>query len=107
MIYITNTHTGEWEDHYKSINFLWEIEGNPDVDSLYREFIMNKAKELDITINPKWLNIMNFENHHPHLSKNKYKQLDKQWSKILKKFTIDAFIKDELKGKTLDFVELN
>ena len=59
---------------------------------------IEKAKEINVVINPHWLNIMNWQDHNNHLSIGEYGNKEKQWNKIKRQWNIDKFIADILKG---------
>jgi hypothetical protein len=60
----------------------------------YAEYMQEIAKELGVEINSHWLNLMNHENWHPHLSLQEYKNLKKEWKKVLKSHTFKKFLVD-------------
>lgn len=95
MLYITYKKSVFDED--LSINNVWNVKSD-DVEQKYIDFMQEKAKELNIVINPHWLNVMAHENHNPHLSMVEYKNKEKQWEKIKKQWNIDKFISEILKG---------
>jgi len=103
MIYITKRYDSLCETSY--INNVWEVKCD-NVEELYKDFLAEKAKELDIVINEHWNNIMNRENHHPHLTEEEYKLKVKAWSKVLRQWNIDKFIGDILRGKKLKYKEI-
>ena len=57
-----------------------------------------KAKEINVVINPHLLNIMNWQDHNNHLSIGEYSNKEKQWNKIKRQWNIDKFISEILKG---------
>lgn len=104
MIYITNEYC-ENSDSTHILN-VWEVE-QKNVEELYKEFMLSKAKDLNIVINPHWLMIMNYFDHHSHLKREEYSKLSKEWNEFKDVYTIDKFISDELKGKKLNFTNLD
>ncbi len=105
MIYITYKYN-EFSEH-EIVNNLWEIDIIGDVESLYKEYMISKAKdEFDIIINHHWLNIMNYKDHNSHLSKSEYNKKEKLWNKCLLKHTVDFYISEILKGKKLEYINL-
>ena len=96
MIYIT----------YKTSPFTGELTPNnvynvdcKDVKQKYIDFMHQKANEINIVINPHWLNIMAREGHHDNLTLNEYFFKKKQWRKIQKEWNIDNFICKKSNGK--------
>jgi hypothetical protein len=69
-----------------------------DIPTRYKKFIRAAADELGVVINDHWLNIMNHENHHTHLSKEEYKAKEKMWRKFLKSRSPYWFLKEHLKA---------
>lgn len=90
MIYIT----------YKNSEIfnVWDVPCN-NMEEKYIEFMLKKAKEINIIINPYWLNIMNWQDHNNHLSIGEYENKQKQWSKIKRQWNIDKFISEIIKGQ--------
>ena len=95
MIYITYKRSNLSES--LTIKNVWLVKYN-DVEERYMSFIEEKAKEINITINPHWLNIMNWQDHNNHLSIEEYHNKKKQWTKTLRQWNIDKFISEILKG---------
>ena len=103
MIYITYRDCNISETYY--VNNVWEVDCD-DIEKMYLEFLLFQSKNMDITINPVWGNIMNHENHHPHLSTKEYKQKEKEWKKFLRKWDIEYFIEHELNGQKVKYKEI-
>ena len=95
MIYITyiNSNFGDG----LSVNNIWEIDCI-NVEERYIDFMHEKAKEINVFINPHRLNIMNWQDHNNHLSIGEYGNKEKQWNKIKRQWNIDKFISEILKG---------
>lgn len=102
MIYITHKYSDISESHV--INNVWEV--SDDVEKLYKEFMLSKATEIDLIINPYWYNEMNHKDNNTHLSSEEYKEKVKQWKKIRRQWNIDKYINDVLRGCKLEFKEL-
>ena len=102
MIYITTTYS----EDYLHIQNVWEV-NNDNVEELYKNFIMETSIEMNIVINKHWLNIMNYDNYHTHLTKTEYNNLSKKWKKILRLWNKDKFISEKLNGKKLEFKSLH
>ena len=96
MIYISYRNSNF--DNSLSINNVWEVDCN-NVQEKYIEFMHEKAKEINVVINPYWLNIMNWQDHNNHLSIGEYGNKEKQWNKIKRKWNVDRFIFEILKGR--------
>ena len=58
----------------------------------YAEYMQGIAQDLGAEINSHWLNLMNHENWHPHLSLQEYKNLKKVWKTALRLNTFKAFL---------------
>ena len=100
MIYITYT-TSNW-DNKKEIKNVWRVYSE-NVEEKYIDFMKSKAKEIDVVINPHWLNIMNWQDHNNHLTIGEYGNKEKQWMKIKRQWNIDKFISEILKGNKLNY----
>lgn len=104
MIYVTFRNS--MFDDGQLINNIWEVKEN-NVPQLYIDFIHEKAKEINIVINPHWLNLMNWQDHNNHLSIGEYGNKEKQWNKIRRQWNIDKFISEILHGRKQNFNELH
>jgi hypothetical protein len=101
MIHIISTSLGFAEGSY--ISQVFDIEGVDDAKKEYLDFLLGEAETRGIVINPHWRNIMNYEDHHPSFSAEKYKKEAKSWKKFLKEHNIVWFIKEKLGGKEVKF----
>jgi hypothetical protein len=104
MLHITYRSCNISEISY--VNNVWEVDCE-DVEKTYLEFLLAQAEEKGITINPAWGNIMNHENHHPHLSAKEYREKEKGWKKFLRKWNIEQFIGNKLKGRKVTYKEIH
>jgi len=95
MIYITYKSSNL--DNTLIINNVWRV-NSINVEEKYIEFMHEKAKEINVVINPYWLNIMNWQDQNNHLSIGEYGNKEKQWGKIKRQWNIDKFISEILKG---------
>ena len=95
MIYVTyrNSYLGG----RKVVNNIWDVDCE-DVEQRYIEFMREKAHEVNIVINPHWLNIMNRKDHNNHLSIEEYREKEQQWAKIRRQWNVDKFISEVLRG---------
>jgi hypothetical protein len=98
MIYITHNFT----DDVSFIKNVWNV-NCINLDKRYSKFLKNKARKLNIVINDNYYNIMNYEVHNKHLSKKEYSKKIILWNGILKKWNIDTYILEILKGKKENF----
>jgi hypothetical protein len=98
MIYVTTTYS----DDYTHIENVWDVNFD-NVEELYKNFIIEKSIEMNIIINKYWLNIMDFELFHKHLTKTQYNNLSKKWKKFLRLWNKDKFIFEKLNGLKLEF----
>ena len=96
MIYITYRNSNF--DNSLTVNNVREVNCN-NVQEKYIEFMHEKAKEINIVINPNWLDIMNWQDHNNHLSIGEYGNKEKQWNKIKRQWNVDKFISEILKGR--------
>lgn len=103
MIYILEKYC-DLSEHYV-VDSVWDVPCK-DVKESYNLFMRAKADEMRIVVNEHWLNIMNRKDHHPHLSSEEYKQKEKEWNKILRRWNIKRYINDVLKGYKLEFETL-
>jgi hypothetical protein len=104
MIYITYRNCNISETFY--VNNVWEVTC-VDVEKTYLEFLLAQAEDMGITINPHWGNIMNHENHNSHLTSKEYREKEKEWKSMLRKWNIEYFIEHELKGRKVNFKEIH
>jgi hypothetical protein len=95
MIYITYRNSNF--DNTLTINNVWNV-NYQNVEERYIEFMHEKAKEINVVINPHFLNIMNWQDHNNHLTIREYGNKEKQWNKIKRQWNIDKFISEILKG---------
>jgi len=95
MIYITYRNSNF--DETSQVNNVWSVKCD-NVEEKYIEFMHEKAKEINVIINPHWLNIMNWQDYNNHLSIGEYGNKEQQWSKIKRQWNIDKFISEILKG---------
>ena len=95
MIYITYRNSNF--DNSTTVHNVWSVECK-DVEEKYIDFMHDKAKEINVIINPHWLNIMNWQDHNNHFSIGEYSNKEKQWIKIQRQWNIDKFICERLKG---------
>ena len=103
MIYIIR----EYDDNCESYTIIGVIETDLKINKLYRNFVQEKAKEMDIVINKHWLNIANHKDHNTHLTKSEYNRKSKEWTKFLKQNTLLKFAKSELGLSTKVFHTLS
>lgn len=103
MIYITYRNSNF--DNSLSVNNVWNVKYQ-NVQERYIEFMHEKAKEINVTINPHWLNIMNWQDHNNHLSIGEYGNKEKQWNKIKRQWNIDKFISEIMKGTKEHYVSI-
>ena len=95
MIYVTyrNSYLGG----RNVVKNIWNVDCE-DVEQRYIEFMREKAHEINIVINPHWLNIMNRKDHNNHLSIEEYREKEQQWAKIRRQWNVDKFISEVLRG---------
>lgn len=103
MIYVT--YRNSYLDGRKVVKNLWNVDCE-DVEQRYIEFMKEKAREINIVINPHWLNIMNWKDHNNHLSIEEYREKEQQWAKIRRQWNVDKFISEVLRGWKERFMNL-
>ena len=103
MIYIT--YENSYFDNRRTVKNVWDV-GCYNVEELYIEFMKEKAHEINIVINPHWLNIMNWKDHNNHLSIEEYREKEQQWAKIRRQWNVDKFISEVLRGRKERFMNL-
>ena len=89
----------------KVVNNIWNVDYE-DVEQRYIEFMRERAHEINIVINPHWLNIMNWKDHNDHLSIEEYREKEQQWAKIRRQWNVDKFISEVLMGRKERFRNL-
>lgn len=101
MIHIIEKYCDMTEHH--EVESVWEVDCE-DVEKNYKAWMTEFAKDVrKITINPHWLNIMSHKEYHSNLTVDEYRQKEKSWEKFLKMRPIEWYIKNELKGKRLNY----
>lgn len=95
MIYITYTYSEYSQELI--IRNVWNVDCE-NIEEQYISFMLKKASELNISVNHFWLNIMSYNQHNEHLTKKEFNEKKKQWINIMKKWDIDTFISNVLKG---------
>jgi hypothetical protein len=103
MIYVT--YQNSYFDRRKVVKNIWNVDYE-DAEQRYIEFMKEKAHEINIVINPHWLNIMNWKDHNNHLSIEEYMEKEKQWAKIRRQWNVDKFISEVLRGRKERFMNL-
>lgn len=69
MIYIT--YIDAKFENTLTVKNVWNV-SYQNVEERYVEFMHEKAKEIDVVINPHWFNLMNWQDHNNHLSIGEY-----------------------------------
>lgn len=100
MIYITLIYCDLTQT--SSIKNVWEVKFS-NVKELYKNFLLEKAKEKNIVINEQWYNMMAKEMYHDYFTEIEYVAKRKDWDKFLRQWNIDKFISEKLKGKKLKY----
>jgi len=99
MIYLLEKYC-DMHEHYV-VDAVYEVNG--DVDAEYTKFMLAKAEEYGCVVNPHWLNLMNYADHHPNLSAAEYKEKERFWNKMLKMYTKQVYIEKFMRGQKLEF----
>ena len=102
MIYITQ----DFRDDYRHISNVWNVDCS-DVEERYKKFMLDKADEIDLKVNPHWFDVLYHEMHNSHLTKTEYNRKSKQWKKFRKLWTKDKYIFEILKGEKLEYKDIN
>jgi len=100
MIYVTYKYCPLSEAN--TIKDIWEVDCE-DLEQKFRSYILGKARELNLEINPHWLNVLDFELHNNHLTQEEFKAKCKVWKN---RPTLKHFIKNELEGKKVKYLNL-
>lgn len=100
MIYVRTKY--DWMCEDTNIIGVYQV-GCNDVYEKYKSFMLDKASELNLKINPHYLNVMDYENNNTHLARSEYDYKFKQWQKILRMWNIDKYICDVLKGVKVEY----
>ena len=103
MIYVTYSNSDF--NNELSISNIWNVDCN-NVEEKYIDFMHKKAKEINVVINPHWLNIMNWQDHNNHLSIGEYGNKVKQWNRLKRTWNIDKFIYEILKGNKENYRDI-
>lgn len=102
MVYLVEVH--DIENNKSDFVIVQSIHN--DLEHQYKNYVKEKANEFKITINLHWLNIMNHENHHPHLTKTEYKKLEKTWNKFLKKNDFLTYVVENKLGEIIEYKKI-
>ena len=106
MIYILErVLVDEWTWNTTTVKHVFEVPNGIDVVKEYRDHILEVAKTMSVVVNPHWFNLMNHEDHHPHLSESEYLELSEAWEKTLKVESKFSFLKSL--GQELEFKDLS
>lgn len=100
MIYIRTKYDQLCED--TSIIGVYQVYSD-NVEKEYLKFMLQKANELNLVVNTRWLMVMNYELHNSHLTKTEYNRKSKEWVKIRRQWNIAKFICECLNGYKLDY----
>lgn len=100
MLYVIEASDGFYESSH--VSNVVEVESETLIEQ-YRAFIVGKAKEIGLTINPHWLNLMHYDIQEEPMTKTEYNRKCKQWKKMKKDLTIIKFAVENLGGKVLEF----
>lgn len=75
-----------------------------DPIQLYKDYMLMRAKELDIVISKKWLDMADYENNHKHLTKEEFKlKRNEYYTKYKNKKHFFEFLKEDLKLQEINF----
>ena len=76
-----------------------------DVEEKYKLFMLDKASEINLNVNPHWLNVLDYELHNSHLSELDFNEKCKEWKKIRRQWNIAKYITEILKGYKRQYKE--
>ena len=100
MIYIRNHYDRLCEDSI--IAGVYDVPCK-NAEEQYKLFMLEKAKEINLEINPHWLHELDYTLHNSHLSKSDYNKKVKKWHKIRRKWNMANYMCQILKGVKLDY----
>lgn len=73
-----------------------------DCESLYKDFVLDKAVSLGLAINSHWFNIMDYDKFHSHIPPDEFKKLSKEYKKWFKEWSFINFILNACEGKLIE-----
>lgn len=92
-------------DGFNYVKSVWDVDCD-DVESAYKDFMIKSSEEMNIVINPHWLNVMNHDIHNSHLDEEEFKTLVKKWEGFLRDWSIEKFIEKKLDGVKIEYKTL-
>jgi hypothetical protein len=104
MIYIDTSYDSLCESTH--IEAVYQVD-DKDVVNKYKTFMLEKAKDLNLVVNPHWLNEMDYHNNNTHLTKQEYNRKCKEWKKVLRLWSVGKYIIEILNGVKLDYKYLS
>lgn len=94
------------DPHGYGVNIMFKVDSDRNIDKEYQDFCINKAREIGITINPHWLDTMNYEvSDQTNTSKAEYLRRCKKYDKFKIRYPMIKFVKEILKLEEIDFDE--
>lgn len=106
MIYILErVLVDEWTWNTITTTHVFEVPDDINVEVEYRDHILKVANSMSAVINPHWYNLMDHENHHPHLNEEEYESLSQSWTEELRANSKFSFLKSI--GRELGFEKLS
>ena len=103
MIYIRTRYDSLCETN--DITGVYQVDCD-DVKEQYNRFMIEKAIEINLNVNPYYLNSLDYSLHNSHLSKSEFNRKSKEWKKTRRIWNIDKFILEFLKGVKLEYKEI-
>lgn len=103
MIYIIYAPTPEYEP--AEIDSLWQVDCD-DAHERYKQFMLDKAKEINLVVNPHYLNVMNYKDHNKHLTLSEYQNACVVWRDIIKTKSFKYYLKDVLGAEKIKYKEI-
>lgn len=98
MIYITYKYDFFTEE--TTVRNIWEVNCD-NAEEKYIDFMKEKAKQINVVINPYWLNIMS-RNNNPQLNEDEYEKKKEQWRGIQTEWSFEKYLSKKLKGVKKD-----
>jgi hypothetical protein len=98
-IIIITEETGEYDTYQKKIISTWVINRKVDPDTAFRDHLLSEHKKAGLDVSLDRGGYLDY-------SKVKGNEDKKKLTNILKHWTIERFLEEILKGKKIEFIEL-
>ena len=102
MIYLVREHNDFME--HKVVTSVWDVD-HQDAERAYKEYMLGEAEEINLVINPHWLNVMDYINNNSHLDFDDYLAKKSFFQKFRERNPIDKFL-ENIGGRRLKYIEV-